>query len=138
MFDLLMICNKLGSFSFATQLFDKYLSIKISPSDDYALIAAACIYIAQIKFKYTPITVNSIVKSVNAFKHCCNIGVDDINNMILSIMRVFNYRIYLPTFEIMVLRHNLVIDMKKVLQTHLQLTPPYNNAELMRAYNQLK
>jgi serine/threonine protein kinase len=137
-FDILMICNKLGAFSFATQLFDKYLSIASVSYDNYILLAAACLYISQIKIKYAPIQIDIIVVNINMTQKRKQFTTYDVNNMILSVLRLFKFKVYMPSFEITVLKNDSIIDMKKVLETYLKVLPPYNNKQLIQVYNNCK
>lgn len=134
MFDMLMACNKLQCFTLAVKLFDKHLGIMSIMPSRFLIVSAACVYISQIKSKTDVIHMPVLIKASKWFEDNYNISADSINNCIDEIIAAMHYKIYLPTVDSLLLNEFGFINMELLLQTQLELYPPYNNHQIIQIY----
>lgn len=134
MFDVLLSCNKLQCFTLAVQLFDRFLSANSAPTSKYITVAAACVYISQIKSKIDGIQMSVLTKATSWFSEESSLDFQSINNCIEETVASLKYKLYFPTADMIILNQHNVLDMGILLETYIDLYPPYSNQKVFQIY----
>jgi hypothetical protein len=141
MFEMYTKHGKLHLFTQAINVFDMYCSKVLVQLQDLPKIAAACLYIVQYISKNDRLRMNTIiyyVNKLNGFSTSSYITNNDINTIIDDILTTLNYNIYRQTFDLLLAKQGLQVDLCIVLNILINNIGPYDNASMLNHYISLK
>lgn len=147
MFDFYDMSKKIQLFVNAVNIFDRYLSIKNVLLKDYVKLATTCIYIAQYIHKRQVLTLSNVLTSANKLNKSLlhkngmlepNVTWSDIVNISDDILKSFEYDLYRITFDVVLLKSGISVDMTVVANVLINNTGAYNNDMLIKKYIMMK
>ncbi len=147
MYDFYDSYKKLQLFVHAVILFDRFLAVQQVPLKDYVKLGATCIYLTQYIHKRSMFSssavITSSVKIVKTLLHNNNIDEpqvhwNDIVHTAYCIMFAFDYDLYRCTFDVLLLKQGIVVDMNVVVNVLINNVGPYDNEVLLKKYMSMK
>jgi serine/threonine protein kinase len=146
-FDFYDISKKMQLFVHAVNMFDKYISMKHVPLKDYVKLATTCVYLAQYIhkrdiFRYSSILAasNQLVRTLlhkNDLKEPF-LDWQDIVCMSDNILTTFEYDVYRKTFDVLLVKRGIAVDMTVVANVLINNTGAYDNDMLINKYMKMK
>lgn len=140
MFDLYNATGKLNIFVQAVSIFDRYMACDAVLPHDIVIVACASAYIAQYALKETSIDLVTMVSCLSwiapVFTHQAfhTIYTSDIHARMQRMLLKLDYDLYRKTFDVIISKQGIQVEMDIVLNVLTHTLPPYNNAVLISAY----
>jgi hypothetical protein len=147
MFDFYDLSRKLQLFVHAVNIFDRYLSLKHVPLRKYVKLATTCAYMAQYVYKRQALTLRTVLESskhlTKTLLHKNNINEPsavsaDVEELSNDILVTLSYDLYRITFDVLLAKQNLSVDMTIVANVLINNTGPYQNDGLLKKYVKMK
>lgn len=147
MFDFYDMTKKLQLFVHAVNIFDRYLSTKHVLLKDYVKLATTCVYIAQYMHKRQVLSVYNVMVHGNQLNNSLlhkngmyesNVTWSDIVTISDDILKSFDYDLHRITFDVLLLKRGVSVDMTIVANILINNTGAYNNDMLIRKYITMK
>jgi serine/threonine protein kinase len=147
MFDFYDMSNKMPLFVHAVNIFDKYISLKDVALKDYVKVATTCVYVAQYIFKRQVLaSVSVLIASSQLVKTLLhnndikeqNVTWEDIVDISDDILACFDFDLYRVTFDVLLLKRGIPVDMTVVANVLINNTGAYDNNMLINKYITMK
>lgn len=138
MFDIYNATGKLCIFVQAVNILDRYMaSGDVVLQGDIVIVACAAAYIAQYALKEKHIDLSTIISSVSwispAIPHH-TIYAADVNARMQRMLVKLDFDLYRKTFDTIIAKQGIEVDMETVLRILTSTVPPYDNAVLISSY----
>lgn len=137
LFEMYKATNKLSIFVHAVNLFDMFMATETVEIDNFVFVICAVAYIAQyITRGNRQIDINVLVSnlSLSLGVQTSILKVQEVNKAIESVLKRLDYSLYHVTFDVIVAKQDIVIDMNTVYKVMTSVSAPYDNAALVRRY----
>jgi hypothetical protein len=147
MFDFYDASHKLQLFVHAVTLFDRYLSVKQVPLRMYVKVASACVYMTQYLYKRQVLASRVIVEASKKINKSLlhnnnipepNVTSRDLIDIVHDIFVCLNYDLYRITFDVLLARKGIPVDMTIVANVLINNVGPYENDVLLEKYVAMK
>jgi serine/threonine protein kinase len=136
LFDMYKATYKLPIFVHAVNLFDMFMAIETVEIDNFVFVMCAVAYIAQYITRGMQIDINVMVSNLSSSLGVQKsiMKVSEVNKAIESVLKRLDYNLYRVTFDVIIAKQNIVIDMNTVYKVMTSVSAPYDNAVLVRRY----
>jgi serine/threonine protein kinase len=137
LFQMYKATDKLPIFVHAVNLFDMFMAIETVEIDNFVFVICAAAYIAQyITRGMQQIDINVLVSSLSLSLgvQTSILKVQEVNKAIESVLKRLDYSLYRVTFDVIIAKQNIVIDMNTVYKVMTSVSAPYDNVALVRRY----
>jgi serine/threonine protein kinase len=147
MFDFYDISKKLQLFVHAVNVFDKYISKTHVPLKDYVKLATTCVYVVQYIHKRNVLTSTEVLMASSQLVRTLlhkngskepTVPWQDVVNMSDNILTTFEYDLYRITFDVLLVKRGISIDMTVVANVLINNTGAYDNELLISKYVKMK
>jgi serine/threonine protein kinase len=132
--------GKLGLFSHAVSIFDRFLNKIYIHHNDYLVIACASLYIAQYIQKETALSLTSFVDTSHKVARELNgkiISCKEAEKYVELVLVVLDYDLYYRTIDTLLASQDVKVDFDEICHVMVTTLPPYNNMLLLRNYRKL-
>jgi serine/threonine protein kinase len=142
LFDFYMATKKGHLFVQAVNLFDRYCATSTTLTvQDLIKVIGACAYLAQYISKSNVLKIEFIVESLHTLSNDLRetpISANHINIVIEDMMSQLNFDLYFQTFEVLLAKKGVEINMSIVLNVLINHMGPYDNGMLLAKYIEYK
>jgi serine/threonine protein kinase len=147
MFDFYDMTKKMQLFVHAVNIFDKYISMKHVPLKDYVKLATTCVYVAQYIHKRDVLRFSAILTASNQLVRTLlhkndlkepYVDWQDVVRMSDDILTSFEYDVYRQTFDVLLVKSGISVDMTVVANVLINNTGAYDNELLINKYMKMK
>lgn len=136
-FDVFNMCNKLHIFSQAVNLLDRYCSLVQVHTRQMRQVAFACMFVSQHIAKRDALPLKrfmDVLHIATGINTRSVILVDEIYNTIENVIVKTGFDIYFQSFDVIIAKTSVEVDMPTVLRVLSSTIAPYNNAMLIDKY----
>jgi hypothetical protein len=139
--------KKMQLFVHAVNIFDKYISMKHVPLKDYVKLATTCVYVAQYIHKRDVLRFSAILTASNQLVRTLlhkndlkepYVDWQDVVRMSDDILTSFEYDVYRQTFDVLLVKSGISVDMTVVANVLINNTGAYDNELLINKYMKMK
>lgn len=136
LFEMYKGTYKLPIFVHAVNLFDMFMALETVEIDNFVFGICAVAYIAQYITRGMQIDIGVMINnlSLSLGVQTTLLKVSEVNKAIESVLKRLDYNLYRVTFDVIIAKQDIVVDMNTVYKVMTSVSAPYDNAALVRRY----